>query len=347
MAPARDGRMTAGPKIVSDGLTHALAPGFARRGACPTLREPMRTGDGLLARIRVSGACLTPSQLSDLAHLAAGHGNGVVEVTARGNLQVRGLNAVSTAPFAEAVEALMPTEQGIVIDVSPLSGCDPHEIADARPLAQAIQDGARAMSERLGPKVSIVVDGGGQIDLASIKADIRLVALPGRQWSVRMGGGRPQIMDGEGAVAAALATLGALAAIGPEARATDLFPDQAERAPTAGRLEPAVRFGPLSLTIGHTSPIALPFGSARSSLLVELCQAASAADVGSIRLAPGHALLLDKAPASLIAHADSLGFITQSDDPRRRVSGCIGSFSRRRKAPAIAALASGLVSAMV
>ena len=77
----------------------------ARRGACPTLHTPMPTGDGLLARIRVVGASLTPDQIAELARLAAEHGNGLVEITARGNLQVRGLRATSAAPFAEAVTA--------------------------------------------------------------------------------------------------------------------------------------------------------------------------------------------------------------------------------------------------
>src|SRR5690242_7016007 len=94
---------------------------FARRGACPTLDAPMQTGDGLLARVRISGGRVSPSQLTQLARLALQHGNGVVEVTARGNVQVRGLSKDSSGLFAAAVTEIVPVETGLVIDVSPIA----------------------------------------------------------------------------------------------------------------------------------------------------------------------------------------------------------------------------------
>ena len=184
----------------------------------------MQTGDGLLARVRVAGARLTPADLAALAKLADEHGNGLIEITARGNLQVRGLRPDTAPAFAEAVAALLPIETGLTIDISPIAGADPEEIADPRPLADAIGKGAAGLAGRLGPKVSVVIDGGGQISLSQLKADIRLWAQPGNSWAVTLGGGKPQHMDAQGVVATALAFLGALAAIGPEARATDLFP---------------------------------------------------------------------------------------------------------------------------
>src|SRR5687768_14551772 len=87
-----------------------------RRGACPTLYEPMQTGDGLLARIRIKNGKMSPGQLAELARLAQTHGNGLVEVTARGNLQVRGLTEASNLPFAEAVSGLLPVSSGLVVD---------------------------------------------------------------------------------------------------------------------------------------------------------------------------------------------------------------------------------------
>src|SRR4051812_37034461 len=120
----------------------SLAPA-QRRGACPTLREPMHTGDGLLARLRPTGGVVSPSQLSAIAALAQQFGNGQIEVTARGNLQVRGLRAEGVAAFAEAVEALVPIETGMAIETTPLAGIDLHELADPRPLADAIR---RAMA---------------------------------------------------------------------------------------------------------------------------------------------------------------------------------------------------------
>ena len=299
-------------------------PGNARRGACPSLDAPMQTGDGLLARLRLPGNRLTPSQLGAIATLAAQHGNGLVEVTARGNLQVRGLTPASTAPFAAAIRETIEIETGLVIDLSPLAGDDPHEIADPRPLAEAIRRGTEHMATQLGPKVSVVIDSGGQIPLAALKADIRLLALDASNWAVTLGGAKPQVMDAEGATAATLAILGALAAMGPEARATDLF---------SGNLSPlaqtavssALSTRVLALHKGQTSRIALPFAAIGADALIDLAAEAETAGVQTIRLAPDHTLLLDEAPDSLIARAASLGFITDPSDPRRRISACIGS----------------------
>ncbi len=290
----------------------------------------MQTGDGLLARVRVAGSVLTPSQLADLASLATAHGNGLVEVTARGNLQVRGLRPETAQPFASAVKNLLAVDAGLVVDRSPLAGIDPHERADPTLLAQGIRAGAVAFAGRLGPKVSVVVDGGGQISLAPLKADIRLVALGQGRWAVSLGGGHEQIMNEDSAVAAALALLGALAALGPEARATDLFPGR-EMSKAPPRSKPGtLPEGPggatfrLELTGGHTQQIALPFGQIESVALTSLMEWAQVEDIDTIRLAPGHALLIDNASETLIHRAAKLGFIIDPADPRRQVSACIG-----------------------
>lgn len=308
--------------------------GSGRRGACPTLYEPMPTGDGLLARIRVADRILTPRQLAAIGHLAAQYGNGMLEVTARGNLQVRGLRPQTAAPFAGAVLDLLRIETGLVVDTSPISGLDAREIADPGPLAAAIMDGARPFEDRLGPKVSVVIDGGGQVPLSSLKADIRLAAVDEQHWAVTLGGGRPQIMDRTGAIAAALSLLGALAAIGPESRAIDLFPAPADghdnQAFDVDSRQPSVWQQPgtstrLELRQGQTALVALPFGSARSTDLTSLSQAAENAGVPVVRLAPNHVLLFDQATDAFMLQAARLGFITQAGDPRRRISACIGN----------------------
>jgi precorrin-3B synthase len=61
----------------------------------------MRSGDGLLIRVKPFGGRLTAGMLRMLAVVAAGCGNGAVELTGRGNIQLRGLTEV-TAPLAAA-----------------------------------------------------------------------------------------------------------------------------------------------------------------------------------------------------------------------------------------------------
>jgi precorrin-3B synthase len=323
-----------------------------RRGACPTLDAPMQTGDGLLARMHITGNRLTPPQLAELARLAIAHGNGIVEITARGNLQIRGLTPASAPLLARAVSTSLPIETGLVVDISPLVGDDPTEKTDPRPLADAIHKAAVPMEGKLGPKVSVVMDSGGQISLAALKADIRLLAVETNRWAVTLGGGKPQVMDAEGAVSATIAVLGALAALGIEARAADLFP--ASRVPSPHPIPPRKGEGAgpvldaisspsldaappplrgrmgggghtLETLSGHTTPIPLPFAQIHGSALIALADLAAAANLNTIRLAPNHTLLLDNAPAGLITAATELGFITDPADPRRRVSACVGN----------------------
>ena len=305
-------------------MSMALPIAASRRGACPSLDAPMQTGDGLLARIRVSDGRVDPSQLAGIASAAAKHGNGLVEVTARGNLQVRGLTPVTTPSFATAIRDLVSIETGLVVETPPLAGDDPKEIADPRAFAAAIRAGAASLAHRLGPKVTVIVDGHGQLGLDALKADIRLVARDATHWSVTLGNAKPQLLDAEAAHQTTIAVLSALAALGPEARASDLFAAAPDPQPNHSRPERAAN-GTITLRRGHTTTVALPFGQMEAAALTALATAATDAGVTTIRLAPHHTLLLDNAPEALIAHAATLGFITDPADPRRRISACIGS----------------------
>ncbi|WP_274424619.1 hypothetical protein [Chelativorans sp. YIM 93263] len=150
------------------------------RGACPTLFQPMQTGDGLLARLNPVGGALNGRQLAGLAQAAKRFGNGIIEITARGSLQIRGLTEESTGGLAAEVESLgIAVRSGLPIDTNPLAGRDSEEVADPRDLAREIAERAAALglSERLGPKVSVTVDGGGALGLGGITADVKLEGM--------------------------------------------------------------------------------------------------------------------------------------------------------------------------
>ncbi len=203
-----------------------------RRGACPSLREPMLTGDGLLVRLSPAGTGWSPHELLALAGAEARFGNGMLEVTSRGNLQIRGLTTASAEGLAAEIEAAaVPLRSGLPIDTGPLAGIDAHEVADPLPLAQALRDAvdASGLTARLAPKTSIVVDGGGALPLDGVLADIRLVAedsTSGR-WQVAVGGSARSArlvgsVAGASTVPAILALLEAVAAKGSAARGRDL-----------------------------------------------------------------------------------------------------------------------------
>lgn len=283
----------------------------------------MATGDGLLARLRLPSGLITPDDLAYLADLARRHGNGLIEITARGNLQVRGLTALSSAAFATAVESQIAIEDGLVVDTSPIACDDPSERADPLPLVEAIREGSRPLWPLLAPKLSVVVDGNGQIPLSALKADIRLLALGADLWQIQIGNAAPRELLADEAIAITLDTLKRLAALGPQARATDLASAPAASSPrTTQQTRPIGRF---QRRAGNSTGIALPFAASDAEALGELARLASNVGVKSIRLAPGHALLIDDAPSDLVTAAKGLGFITHADDPRLRVSACAGS----------------------
>ena len=203
---------------------------LSRRGACPTLSVPMLTGDGLLVRLNSVSGEIAPKALIGLCESALRHGNGLVEVTARGNIQIRGLTAESAALFATEVDALgITVRTGVPVETGPLAGIDPTEITDPRPLAKAIRTAIAnaSLTARLGPKVSIVIDGSGQIGLGTILADVRLVAVNASRWRLSMSGDEKAAtfvgeFSAEAACSATLAILQNIAAIGRQARARDL-----------------------------------------------------------------------------------------------------------------------------
>jgi precorrin-3B synthase len=198
-----------------------------RRGACPALAAPMPTGDGLLVRLACSGTTIGLDAMTALCAAVRRHGNGIIEVTARGNIQVRGLSAASAPAFAAAVAPLgIDAGDGVAIIVDPLAGLAPAPAIDARGIASAVHErlANAPFAAALGPKVSIVIDGGSALNLDAIQADIRLRADGGR-WMVSVGGDAASaapigcVVNG---AEAAVRLLELIARQGPQARASDL-----------------------------------------------------------------------------------------------------------------------------
>ncbi|MER9413272.1 precorrin-3B synthase [Mesorhizobium sp. M0589] len=206
---------------------------FSRRGACPALSAPMQTGDGLLVRLNPVAGGLSPKSLIGLCESALKRGNGIMEVTARGSLQIRGLTAESAVLLAAEVDALgIAVRTGVPVETGPLAGIDPREIADPRALAERIRAAVEeaGLTPRLGPKVSVVVDGGGQLTMDGVTADVRLKAVRvggNVMWALSVAGdgqsARPLATADENAARdIAVAVLRMVAEKGRDAHAKDL-----------------------------------------------------------------------------------------------------------------------------
>jgi len=332
---------------------------FSRRGACPALSAPMQTGDGLLVRLNPVAGGLAPKALIGLGQSALRHGNGIMEVTARGSLQIRGLTAESARLLAAEVDALgIEVRSGVPVETGPLAGIDPDEIADPRPLAERIRAAIEeaGLAARLGPKVSVVVDGGGQLAMDAVTADVRLKAVragTGVAWRVSVSGDAHSArslatVDADAARDIAVAALRMVAEKGREAHTRDLSERQLNSlagwhsvAPLSvlpeislsGRTERGASHKPIGLFPvagdSFTLGIGLPYGSMPAQNLIDLARQASNLGTAEIRLAPGRALLFLGQPATanqpLQTAAAALGFVTSPADPRTRIAACPGA----------------------
>lgn len=93
--------------------------------ACPGALSVHRAADGVLARIRLPGGMITAAQLEALAETSARFATGTLELTGRGNVQLRGITDGAAVAQAVAAVGLLPspsreTLRNIV--ASPLSG---------------------------------------------------------------------------------------------------------------------------------------------------------------------------------------------------------------------------------
>jgi len=320
------------------------------RGACPRLATPMETGDGLLARIVPSGP-MTIDAFAGLCTAAQTHGNGLMEVSARGSLQVRGLTPVSAPLFAASVERLdIDLADGVPVLASPLPH-DPTALLDTQSLAAKIRNALATHDLGLAPKVSVIVDGGGQLSLDAIAADVRLQAIASHGGATKLlvllGGDAASatqlgVVRPEDAVALVRDMLAVIAAYGPETRATDILASDGVApflAAVRGRLGSAVPLSarPPSETIGlHrlndgycAIGAALPFGQAHALDLIALLRMARANGAVWAATAPRRTLLLgpvgEMTAFALGTAADTLGFIVDARDSRRRVVACAGA----------------------
>lgn len=126
--------------------------------ACPGARQTHPAADGALARIRLPGGMISAAQLAALAHTAAEFGSPALELTSRGNVQVRAITDPAGVAAAVAAAGLLPSashERVRNIVASPLSG-------------------------RVGGTAD-VRDHVTRLDRA-IRAEPRLADLPGRFW---------------------------------------------------------------------------------------------------------------------------------------------------------------------
>jgi precorrin-3B synthase len=154
-----------------------------RVDACPGALQTHAAADGGLARVRVPGGTLSARQLRTLAAAARELGDGHLELTSRGNLQLRGLPTGAETSLGDRLAAagLLPSathERIRNVLASTLSGRADGGHVDVRPWVRALDAGLcadPALAELPGRFLATLDDGRG--DVAGLGGDVGLLAL--------------------------------------------------------------------------------------------------------------------------------------------------------------------------
>ncbi|MFC3283067.1 cobalamin biosynthesis protein CobG [Litchfieldella rifensis] len=312
------------------------------KGWCPGAWRPMPTGDGLLVRVRPRLGRLTRGQMLALCDAAETFGSGLIELTSRANLQLRG---VSEATWPGLMAFLV--EQGLV---------DPDPQAERRPqllLAPDWQEGdatheaARLLLARLAEmpelpvKMGIAIDAGDAPVLGEVSADFRIErsasgALQPRasgDLQPRSSGGLIVRADGRAlgtpvdSVAAAVEHLVRLAHWFVESGGREAGRMRRHQAPLPAwapeSIPPAKAGARLALGRHQKGAVfGLPFGRAPASVLRAAVAPASLApeSSGAVRVMPWRRLLIEGAAAAPVA-----GLLDDNRDPRLSMDVCPGA----------------------
>ncbi len=312
--------------------------------SCPGLVRPFPAADGALVRLRVPGGRIPLGTLSDLLAMAADHGAPVLQLTSRGNLQLR------------ALPDPLPTDLVTRLEATGLLPSATHELV--RNIIATPLDGQIA---------SLV----GELDDALV-ADPELGALPGRfLFAVGNAGGAVlgeawdaayEVIDDHcgrvlaGRYAVEVARRDAVAELVHRARLFLQHRDDAgvwnvrdlpDRSPVFDGMSPyAVSPAPpLRPGVVDDDPdgalvVGVPLGMLRSTHA-----AALAAVADEVTLTPWRSLVV---PGG-VTHATTLaaaGLVTTPDSPWARLSACVGAPSCGRTSSPTLELAGAAASVL-
>ena len=315
---------------------------FAIKGWCPGALRPMRSGDGLVVRIRPHGGRLSQTQACGIADIAERFGNGLMDVTNRANLQIRGVSDACHMPLIERLARLDlidgdPDAEALRnIVVTPFWVAGDHTASLVIELELALAARRRPLPVKFG----FAVDCGAARVLADTSADIRIerdttgglivradgaahacpvaqsdavkLALEIADWFIASGGAT----NGRGRMAAHLAAGATL----PVVLAGSAIP-----APAMPQPRPGLEAG--------GALVGFAFGQLKAATLRALAKEAD-----GLRLTPWRMLFVE----GLRDMPEGDGLVTEADDPILRVIACSGAPSCKEAHAETRALAAAL-----
>jgi precorrin-3B synthase len=334
-----------------------------RKGWCPGARRPMQAKDGLLVRLRISGGVVSAATLRWLAQAGRAHGNGLFDLTTRGNLQIRGVRKECLPYLMQALEAVGLIDEDAAAEavrnvlISPLAGFDGR--IDAPSAAKALEATLAANKDlhALPGKFGFLIDDGSALSLGPIPADIRFDWIGGKQsFAIGIGGhaneaiilgrcGADDIPDIATRLAGAFLRLTSQMAEPPRrmrgliescgagaiARLAGLRPGPPRQ---CGAIEEPCPVGLLRFNERCCFGVGATFGRLDANMLDAAARAAEIFGTGEIRLTPWRALIVPFVHAeeagAIRAYFAAQSFIVDHGDARLAIAACGGASTCER-----------------
>jgi precorrin-3B synthase len=272
---------------------------------CPGVLRPHLAADGAMVRVRVPGGQTTCPVLARLGALARAYGSGLLQLTSRGGVQVRGLPEELPEEFVAGIRAagLLPSvshERVRNIVASPLTGLNGGR-ADLRGMITELDRALVATPELavLSGRFLFALDD-GRGDVLSLPFDLGYQAIDDQHGMIISGADRTPV-TADAAVAALLA----------------LAPSTAPRRPASDQGPPQV---PLGAVRDHAS-VSVPLGLLTSDQLAATCDVAGD---GAVIITPWRGLIIPYAATRLVDLA-AAGLVIDSNSPWTMITACVGA----------------------
>jgi precorrin-3B synthase len=295
------------------------------KGWCPGALRPMLSGDGWVVRVRPPGGRLTPKQASEIARLSLACGNGVIDLSSRANINLRGVTEHAYGPLIEGLDALdlidetLDAEERRNIVLTPFWSPRDGSVELAAELAAAL---TVPNAPRLPAKFGFAIDCGALPVLGQVPADIRLERSADGELIVRATGTvRGARVAPETAVNTMLAlatwfvrsggVTGARGRMAAHLARGAVLPESFGEVPVQSGSAFVPDPGPVAAGV----LVGFDFGQVPADILHAL------SGFGALRVTPWRMLLIEGASVA----PDLPGLITRAHDPMLRVIACTGA----------------------
>lgn len=294
---------------------------FKVLGWCPGALRPMMSGDGLVVRVRPRGGRISPAQAAGIAAAARAHGNGLIDLSGRANVQLRGVTEDSHTALIADLTALGLIDTDLRAETRRNVIVTPFADAATDALAESLH-AALADAPDLPGKFGFILDCAAAPVMASTSADIRFERSADGGLLLRADGmaqGAPVTSANAAARAIELAHWFAQAggiSNGRGRMAALIAKGKQPQGHLAATTAPAPAMAPPGPgLVANGALVAFEFGQMEAETFARL------GALGPLRITPWRMILIE----GMAALPDLPGLITDPENPLLRVFACTGA----------------------